>query len=97
MNKDQLVIVIKNAVASILHSKDLQPNYLSEDTEIFGAGSQIDSLDLVTVVVAIEQAIIENTGRQITLVDEQSLMSEDSPFRTISTLAKLAMERIALE
>ena len=44
MNKDQLVIVIKNAVASILHSKDLQPNYLSEDTEIFGAGSQIDSL-----------------------------------------------------
>lgn len=57
------------------------------DTALYGSGSEIDSLGLINLVVAVEQKIEESFGQMITLADDRALSQEVSPFSTISTLA----------
>ena len=59
----------------------------STDVVIFGISGRLDSLGLVTLIVAIEQRIEEEFGVTITLTDEGAISQRDSPFRTIGALA----------
>ncbi len=59
----------------------------SPDTPLFGEASTLDSLAFVNLVVAIEQQIVDRTGRTVVLVDEAAMALEDSPFLTVDTLA----------
>ena len=59
----------------------------STDVVIFGVSGRLDSLGLVTLIVAIEQRIEEEFGVTITLTDEGAMSQTDSPFRTIGALA----------
>jgi D-alanine--poly(phosphoribitol) ligase subunit 2 len=68
---------------------------LNADTRLFGAGSLLDSLGLVTLIVELEQAIQEQMNVIVSLADEKALSQERSPFRTIGTLAEYAAEQIA--
>lgn len=56
------------------------------DTALLGKSSVIDSLALVSLIVATEQKLQEEFGLSVTLVDENAMSEEDSPFRTIGTL-----------
>jgi D-alanine--poly(phosphoribitol) ligase subunit 2 len=67
---------------------------LSADTRLFGAGSLLDSLGLVTLIVELEQAIQEQLNVVVSLADEKALSQTRSPFRTIGTLAEYAAEQI---
>lgn len=58
----------------------------SRDTILFGSGGVLDSLGLVSLVVASEQQLEEELGRTITLTDERAMSERNSPFRTIGTL-----------
>lgn len=62
----------------------------SEDFVLFGRSSKLDSLGLVTFIVAIEQKFQEDLGVVITLADERALSQKRSPFATIGTLADYA-------
>ncbi len=59
----------------------------SIDTVLFGESGKLDSLGLVTLIVATEQKIEEEHGATITLADENAMSQENSPFKTIGTLA----------
>lgn len=61
---------------------------LSPDAVIFGAEGTLDSLMLVSLIVATEQEIMERLNLTISLSDERTLAKEPSPFRTIGTLAE---------
>ena len=67
---------------------------LNSDTRLLGAGSILDSLGLVTLIVALEQAIQEELNVAVSLADEKALSRTRSPFRTIGTLAEYAAEQI---
>ncbi|MGZ3808016.1 MAG: hypothetical protein ACXVCE_08020, partial [Bacteriovorax sp.] len=58
------------------------------ETALYGSDSEIDSLGLINLVVAIEQQIEESFGQMITLADDRALSMEISPFSTISTLVE---------
>ena len=60
---------------------------LSESTHLIGRASVVNSLGLVTLVVAIEQRLAENHGINITIADERALSQEKSPFRTVASLS----------
>ena len=60
----------------------------SPDTVLFGRSSKLDSLGLVTLVVAIEQKIQEDFGVTLTIADEKAFSQKSSPFRTVGTLAE---------
>lgn len=59
----------------------------SVDTVIFGDMGKLNSLGLVTFIVATEQKIEEETGISVTLADEKAMSQRNSPFRTVATLA----------
>ena len=59
----------------------------SNKTALFGSGSKLDSLDLINLVVAVEQNIEDEFDVTITLADERAMSQENSPFRTVGSLA----------
>jgi acyl carrier protein len=59
----------------------------SPDTPLFGRGSKLDSVELVSLVMLAEQQVLEETDRIVTLVDERAMSQSKSPFLTVETLA----------
>jgi len=62
----------------------------STDTVLFGANATLDSLGLVTLVLAYEQRLFDGYGAEVTLVGEAAMSRRHSPFRTVGTLAEYA-------
>lgn len=94
MDIEEIKAIIVTALNEILSERGLEAVVDQDHTQLFGEGSLIDSLDLVTIVVQIEEAIREKVGRTVEIVDENSVISDDSPFRTITTLANLVKEKL---
>ena len=59
----------------------------SPDTLLFGGGANLESLGLVRLVLLVEQKILDQMGRVVTLVDEKAMSQTRSPFRTVGSLA----------
>ena len=59
----------------------------SEDTVLFGKGSSLDSMGLVSLIVTAERLIEEQSGITLTLANEKAFSRSSSPFKTIATLA----------
>ena len=92
---DDLKDVIRRIILNVANRETEKLMSVEDDTIIFGEGAAIDSLDLVNILVEIEEWIHENLGREIELVDEDSLISEDSPFKTPATIALHAKRKIS--
>jgi acetyltransferase-like isoleucine patch superfamily enzyme/acyl carrier protein len=58
------------------------------ETRLLGSHSVVDSMQLVTLVVAIEREVEDTFGVAITLADERALSMKASPFRSIQSLAE---------
>jgi len=63
---------------------------LNKDTPLFGKNGILDSMGLVSLVVAVEQAIEESMDVSISLADEKAMSQKNSPYKTIGTLAEYA-------
>ena len=59
---------------------------------LMGNGSPMDSLALVTYLVAVEARLESQTDRPIRLVNENAMSRGASPFRTLGTLADYIAE-----
>jgi len=57
------------------------------DTRLLGSQSVLDSLHLVSLLIAVEREIEDTIGVPLTLADERALSMKESPFRTIQSLA----------
>ena len=68
-----------------------------EDTPIFGSGSDLDSLGLVNLIVAVEEKIESDFSVSITLADEKAMSQKTSPFRTVGTLIEYIEGLIRIE
>ena len=65
----------------------------SSETAFTGAGSTLDSLSIITLLVAVEQSVGE-LGITIALLDHPELANEAGPFRTLGSLAALIGSRL---
>ena len=59
---------------------------LSPETRLFGTNAVLDSLSLVSVIVDVESAVSEASGREVALTDDRAMSQPVSPFTSISTL-----------
>ncbi|MES1147349.1 MAG: acyl carrier protein [bacterium] len=57
-----------------------------EETPIYGAHGVIDSLDLVTLILMIEDEAKFTFGKIISITDDKAMSSVRSPFRTVGSL-----------
>jgi len=55
---------------------------------LYGKGSPVDSIGLVSIIVNTEQQIEEQFGVNITLADEKALSQRNSPFRSVQAMAE---------
>ncbi|MCC6437660.1 MAG: acyl carrier protein [Acidimicrobiales bacterium] len=65
-----------------------------EAAPLYGAEGPLSSLELVSVLVALEQSIEDRFGRTVNLADDQAMSEAHSPFRTFGSLADLALDRL---
>jgi acyl carrier protein len=65
-----------------------------EAAALYGRSGVLDSIALVSLVVALEQLIEEEYGVSVSLADERAVSQSSSPFRTVGTLAKYAESRV---
>lgn len=68
---------------------------LGPETALLGRNGVVDSLGLVSVIVAVEQAISDQLGLSVSLADERAFSQKSSPFRSVGTLAAYAAEVLA--
>lgn len=73
--------LVRELAEILVHTLRLRiaPDEIDPDAPLFGAGLQLDSIDSVEIVVAIEEAF------RITLVDRQD--GDPAVLRTLNTLA----------
>jgi acyl carrier protein len=94
----QALQVVDLIVESILLLKDeigvTVPPRLQADTALFGIEGFLDSMALVTLVIALEQGIKEKFGVSVTLADAHAISQEPSPYSTIYALAEYALLRM---
>jgi len=94
-----------NAISSIFSAiEELNPQLkeerrltTTEDTLLFGEGANLDSLDLVNLVMTVEQHIMMNTGAEVLLASEAAMSRKRSPYRSVTALADYAVEVAAME
>ena len=81
--------IVKNIISEISNSiyTDNEEIVINENSVIYGDNSQLDSLELVSLIVAVEQNIEDEFGISITLADERAMSQENSPFRSVRSLA----------
>lgn len=90
-----LTQLIIDAVRSTAEEQGLEvPATLNAEARLFGEGGLLDSLALVSLVVAVEQAIAETFGKTVELADDKALSQKNSPYRSIATLAAYAQAQI---
>jgi len=85
----------ENIVSSIYRAVDwingeLPPDrqlIKARETRLLGSQSVLDSMHLVSLIVAIEREVEDMFGVTLTLVDERALSMKESPFRSIQSLA----------
>lgn len=58
---------------------------IGPDAPLFGAGSPLDSLGLVSLLIDIEEAL-QDRGHVITLSDARALSQTRSPFQSVQAL-----------
>ena len=58
MSEEYLVYLIVNELKLILTEKDLGPENVNQETTLFGENSVLDSLDLVSLLVKVEEHIL---------------------------------------
>ncbi len=66
----------------------------STETTLFGRAGRLDSLGLVSLIVAIEQAVEDQLAVSVVLADEKAMSQRSSPFQTVGSLASYVRARL---
>ncbi len=66
----------------------------SEETILFGKDGGLDSMGLVTLIVAVEQALEDRYEKAAGLADEKAMSQARSPYRSVASLARYAVEEL---
>ena len=95
MNKKKLINVILSEINTICEETNIIVKELNKNTEIFGEGSILDSLGLVTLVVKLEDYILEKEGQEIQIVDDETIMvGRENSLRTPNVFADLILLKL---
>lgn len=88
VDRSDITALVISGLESVLSEKRKLPaDPLNESTCLIGREAVLDSLGLVTLLVDLEQRLEEEHGLSLTLADERAMSQNNSPFRTIRSLA----------
>lgn len=86
---DRIIELITKEIKDFNETLDAKINIeQGKDSVLFGQGSNLESVDFVSLIVNIEQAVSDEFDKEISLVDARAMSQKHSPFRTVGTLAE---------
>jgi acyl carrier protein len=92
LNRNELIARIEQCVRD---QSPAPPENLGEHTILYGAGGLLDSLGLVTLTLELESQVNRTVGSEIVISDDRALLLDESPFRTIGSLADYVIALVA--
>jgi acyl carrier protein len=89
MNDSETILAAIYRAVDWINGESPSDRQLSKapETQLLGSQSILDSMHLVSLIVAIEREVEETFGVALTLADERALSMKASPFRSIQSLA----------
>lgn len=93
MDKENLPNYLLKILHSYIEDNDIDVEVeVDINTRLIGTDSILDSIGLVTFVVEVEQAILEDHSIDVELASEKAMSRTTSPFISIKTLSKFISE-----
>lgn len=93
--RDRVIKVIYSAFDPINSEKGSEGKLIeSEETNLMGHGANLDSFELVSLVLSVESKIAEELGVVVTLADEKAMSQRSSPFRSVAAMANYIVQVI---
>lgn len=93
--RDEILRIILETAGELEESDQLSlDGELSEHSQLFGEEGVLDSMGLVSLIVAVEQAIQDELSKSVSLADEKALSMRNSPYRSVASLADYALAQI---
>lgn len=86
MTRDEVLELLREAVDAFNAIRGDKALLFAPETPLFGHGSSLDSLDLVTFLVEVEGLLADRFKIEHPLSDDRALSQQRSPFRTLETL-----------
>jgi acyl carrier protein len=95
ISKEQVTALVYRAVDEINAERtDNQQLDKNPATVLFGSQATIDSMALVSFIVAVEEQLFDELGLSMTLADDKAMSMERSPFKTLATLIDYVQSRV---
>jgi len=95
MNKSTILEIVFSNVNSLVDTlPDEQKFTVSSNTVLFGKGSNIDSLSLVSLIVDLEATFADEYDLEISLTDDRAMMRKKSPFDSVQSLVDYINELV---
>jgi len=86
MTSDEISDLVLSAIERVnLARKPEARLEIRADARLFGDGSPLDSLGLVSLLIDVEEALLDR-GFQVTLSDARAMSQTNSPFRSVPAL-----------
>ncbi len=87
MKQEQILQLVLEILKSLPQTRsDL--SRAEAETPLFGPEGCLDSVELLSFVFELEQALRERTGRKVVILSDKALSQTKSPFQTASRLAQ---------
>lgn len=87
LNKDAVHATIFQALKNVNDERGPDEQLkIGLDTRLFGVDAVLDSLSLVSLIVDVEDAISEASGRDVVFTDDRAMSQEVSPFTDVNSL-----------
>lgn len=64
----------------------------SLQSPLYGKDGHLESIDVVTLIMEVEDQIKNEFGASITIADDRAMSQQNSPFRTVGTLSDYVAE-----
>jgi acyl carrier protein len=88
LNKEAIQAIILQALKNLNEERGPDEQlHIDLNTRLFGVDAVLDSLSLVSVIVDVESAVSDQSGRDISLTDDNAMSQSVSPFTDVNTLA----------
>jgi acyl carrier protein len=95
MTREEILKIVLNQVEQINDTfPEDQKIVVNETTILFGNGSSIDSLSLVSIIVDLEMIFSSDYNKEISITDDRAMTREISPFDSVASLVDYIFEII---
>ena len=93
VQKDAVTSTILKTLNDVVDTLPEEQKFVpDENTKLFGSGSTIDSLTLVSFIVELESVFSAEHNVDIVLTDDRAMTREKSPFDSVKDLSDYIFE-----